>query len=179
MMRGGSELRYLRVYEETYKSLRSRGIRFPGRDGESLAPIFTPPHSTTAPEPNASLAQKMYNEGLCSYLKMGSGSSSVDEDSEVTMYQNVKRNSTYQVVALGVLDKETQTLRLCQSLLIRILNGTGLRVEWRTNLPFFLPNFEGSDTTQDEAQQILKDEDGREKRLKEGALQKSKGLIIH
>ncbi|KAL1824276.1 hypothetical protein ACET3Z_011054 [Daucus carota] len=49
---------------------------------------------------------------------MGSGSSSVDEDSEVTMYQNVKRNSTYQVVALGVLDKETQTLRLCQSLLI-------------------------------------------------------------
>ncbi|KAL1823615.1 hypothetical protein ACET3Z_010393 [Daucus carota] len=38
---------------------------------------------------------------------MGSGSSSVDEDSEVTMYQNVKRNSTYQVVALRVLDKET------------------------------------------------------------------------
>ncbi|KAL1824277.1 hypothetical protein ACET3Z_011055 [Daucus carota] len=62
LCRGGSELRYLRVYEETYKSLRSRGIRFPGRDGESLAPIFTPPHSTTAPEPNASLAQKMYNE---------------------------------------------------------------------------------------------------------------------
>ena len=52
---------------------------------------------------------------------MGSGSSSVDEDSEVTMYQNVKRNSTYQVVALGVLDKETQTLRLCQSLLIRYM----------------------------------------------------------
>ena len=45
-----------------FQSLRSRGIRFPGRDGESLAPIFTPPHSTTAPEPNASLAQKMYNE---------------------------------------------------------------------------------------------------------------------
>ncbi|WOG90959.1 hypothetical protein DCAR_0310206 [Daucus carota subsp. sativus] len=56
------ELRYLPVYEETYKSLRSRGIRFPGRDGESLAPIFTPPRSTTAPEPNASLAQQMYNE---------------------------------------------------------------------------------------------------------------------
>ncbi|KAL1806476.1 hypothetical protein ACET3Z_029544 [Daucus carota] len=60
--RGGSELRYLRVYEETYKSLRSRGIRFPDRDGESLAPIFTPPRLTTAPEPNASLAQQMYNE---------------------------------------------------------------------------------------------------------------------
>lgn len=39
--------------------MRSRGIRFPGRDGERLAPIFTPPRSTTAPEPNASLAQQM------------------------------------------------------------------------------------------------------------------------
>ncbi|KAK1392092.1 putative target of Myb protein 1 [Heracleum sosnowskyi] len=56
------ELRYLPVYEETYKSLRSRGIRFPGRDGESLAPIFTPPRSTTAPEPTASLAQQMHIE---------------------------------------------------------------------------------------------------------------------
>ncbi|XP_031503043.1 TOM1-like protein 1 [Nymphaea colorata] len=39
------ELRYLPVYEETYKSLKSRGVRFPGRDNESLAPIFTPPRS--------------------------------------------------------------------------------------------------------------------------------------
>nr|ABG66292.1 VHS domain-containing protein, putative, expressed [Oryza sativa Japonica Group] len=34
----GDELRYLPVYEETYKSLRSRGIRFPGRDDEKLPP---------------------------------------------------------------------------------------------------------------------------------------------
>ncbi|KAI5072561.1 hypothetical protein GOP47_0012667 [Adiantum capillus-veneris] len=58
------ELRYLPVFEETYKaadsnelfrlhaivviiveSLKSRGIRFPGRDAESLAPIFTPPRA--------------------------------------------------------------------------------------------------------------------------------------
>ena len=32
------------------QSLKSRGIRFLGRDDESLAPIFTPPHSTTTPE---------------------------------------------------------------------------------------------------------------------------------
>lgn len=32
------------------QSLKSRGIRFPGRDNESLAPIFTPPRSATAPE---------------------------------------------------------------------------------------------------------------------------------
>ncbi|CAL0314553.1 unnamed protein product [Lupinus luteus] len=44
------ELRYLPIYEETYKSLKSRGIQFPGRDNESLAPIFTPPHSVSAPE---------------------------------------------------------------------------------------------------------------------------------
>ncbi|KVI07554.1 TOM1-like protein 1 [Cynara cardunculus var. scolymus] len=44
------ELRYLPVYEETYKSLKSRGIRFPGRDTESLAPIFTPPRSIPPPE---------------------------------------------------------------------------------------------------------------------------------
>lgn len=54
-----SELRYLPVYEETYKSLRSRGIRFPGRDNESLAPIFTPPRSVSAPEVDATLAHQI------------------------------------------------------------------------------------------------------------------------
>ncbi|KAJ4721048.1 TOM1-like protein 2 [Melia azedarach] len=57
-----SELRYLPVYEETYKSLRSRGIRFPGRDNESLAPIFTPPRSVSAPEVDASLAQHIQHD---------------------------------------------------------------------------------------------------------------------
>lgn len=42
------ELRYLPVFEETYKSLKSRGLQFPGRDSESLAPIFTPPRSESA-----------------------------------------------------------------------------------------------------------------------------------
>ncbi|KAM5557947.1 TOM1-like protein 1 [Rosa sericea] len=53
------ELRYLPVYEETYKSLRSRGIRFPGRDNESLAPIFTPPRSVSASELDAGLSQQI------------------------------------------------------------------------------------------------------------------------
>ncbi|XP_002520034.2 TOM1-like protein 1 [Ricinus communis] len=57
-----SELRYLPVYEETYKSLRSRGIRFPGRDNESLAPIFTPPRSVSAAEVDASLAQQIQHD---------------------------------------------------------------------------------------------------------------------
>ncbi|KAJ8631963.1 hypothetical protein MRB53_025299 [Persea americana] len=52
-----SELRYLPVYEETYKSLKSRGIRFPGRDNESLAPIFTPPRSVSAMESETTLPQ--------------------------------------------------------------------------------------------------------------------------
>ncbi|KAF8380749.1 hypothetical protein HHK36_028239 [Tetracentron sinense] len=55
-----NELRYLPVYEETYKSLKSRGIRFPGRDTESLAPIFTPPASVLDSESNTSLAQQLH-----------------------------------------------------------------------------------------------------------------------
>lgn len=43
------ELRYLPVFEETYKSLKSRGVQFPGRDVESLAPIFTPPPAEVSP----------------------------------------------------------------------------------------------------------------------------------
>ncbi|KAG5224366.1 TOM1 protein [Salix suchowensis] len=54
-----SELRYLPVYEETYKSLKSRGIRFPGRDNDSLVPIFTPPRSVSAPEVDASLTHQI------------------------------------------------------------------------------------------------------------------------
>lgn len=57
-----SELRYLPVFEETYKSLRSRGIRFPGRDNESLAPIFTPPRSVSAAEADTTLAQQLQHE---------------------------------------------------------------------------------------------------------------------
>lgn len=38
------------------QSLKSRGIRFPGRDNESLAPIFTPPHSAITPEADVSFA---------------------------------------------------------------------------------------------------------------------------
>ncbi|OIT40033.1 PREDICTED: TOM1-like protein 2 [Nicotiana attenuata] len=57
-----SELRYLPVYEETYKSLRSRGVRFPGRDHESLAPIFTPPRTVSASEPDVTMAHQIQHE---------------------------------------------------------------------------------------------------------------------
>lgn len=42
-----------------FQSLRSRGIRFPGRDNESLAPIFTPPRSVSASELDAGLSQQI------------------------------------------------------------------------------------------------------------------------
>ncbi|GAQ86256.1 Cytosolic sorting protein GGA2/TOM1 [Klebsormidium nitens] len=48
------ELRYLPIFAETLASLRAEGVRFPGRDAESLAPIFTPAQSapiTTPPAP--------------------------------------------------------------------------------------------------------------------------------
>ncbi|XP_077234935.1 target of Myb protein 1 [Tasmannia lanceolata] len=57
-----SELRYLPVYEETYKSLKSRGIRFPGRDNESLAPIFTPPRTVSSLDSEMSLPQQARRE---------------------------------------------------------------------------------------------------------------------
>ncbi|GAV90025.1 VHS domain-containing protein/GAT domain-containing protein [Cephalotus follicularis] len=57
-----SELRYLPVYEETYKSLKSRGIRFPGRDNESLAPIFTPPPSVFQVEVDATFSQQIQRD---------------------------------------------------------------------------------------------------------------------
>ncbi|MCO5601976.1 hypothetical protein L7F22_056103 [Adiantum nelumboides] len=44
------ELRNLPMFEETYKSLKSRGVKFPLRDPESLAPIFTPPESVAQNE---------------------------------------------------------------------------------------------------------------------------------
>ncbi|XP_020230113.1 TOM1-like protein 1 [Cajanus cajan] len=56
------ELRYLPVYEETYKSLKSRGIRFPGRDNESLAPIFTPPRSVSAQEVDVNLQHQFQHD---------------------------------------------------------------------------------------------------------------------
>ncbi|CAJ1934079.1 unnamed protein product [Sphenostylis stenocarpa] len=56
------ELRYLPVYAETYKSLKSRGIRFPSRDIESLAPIFTPPCSGASPEADVNLEHLMPND---------------------------------------------------------------------------------------------------------------------
>ncbi|KAJ4958507.1 hypothetical protein NE237_025618 [Protea cynaroides] len=58
----GNELRYLPVYEETYKSLRSRGVRFPGRDSESLAPIFTPPRSVAESESFDNLAHHILHD---------------------------------------------------------------------------------------------------------------------
>ncbi|KAK6926169.1 GAT domain [Dillenia turbinata] len=57
-----NELRYLPVYEETYKSLQSRGIRFPGRDNESLVPIFTPARSVEESEVSAGLAPRIQQE---------------------------------------------------------------------------------------------------------------------
>ena len=58
----GEELRYLPVYEETYKSLKSRGVRFPGRDNESLAPIFTPPRSVAEAEAGANFTQQTFED---------------------------------------------------------------------------------------------------------------------
>ncbi|KAG6521593.1 TOM1-like protein 1 [Zingiber officinale] len=58
----GEELKYLPVFEETYKSLKSRGIRFPGRDNESLAPLFTPPRSVSETEAYNNANRQTFND---------------------------------------------------------------------------------------------------------------------
>lgn len=45
-----NELRNLPIYADTYMSLKSRGIRFPGHNNESLSLLFTPPRSVEASE---------------------------------------------------------------------------------------------------------------------------------
>lgn len=47
-----------------FQSLKSRGIRFPGRDSESLAPIFTPPRSVSEAEANLVAAQRVQQEDV-------------------------------------------------------------------------------------------------------------------
>jgi hypothetical protein len=42
--------------------LKSRGVRFPGRDNESLAPIFTPPRSVAEADVDASLPQQAFED---------------------------------------------------------------------------------------------------------------------
>ncbi|XAR71529.1 hypothetical protein NMG60_11017856 [Bertholletia excelsa] len=58
--KSSNELHYLPVYEETYKSLKSRYIEFPGQDDESLAPIFTPPRSVSATVLDADCDQQVH-----------------------------------------------------------------------------------------------------------------------
>ncbi|KAH6815386.1 Target of Myb protein 1 [Perilla frutescens var. frutescens] len=45
-----NELRCLPIYKETYKSLRSKGVSFPGLNNENLGVLSTPPRSVTASE---------------------------------------------------------------------------------------------------------------------------------
>lgn len=107
--------------------------------------------------------------------------------SEVNLYQNVKRSNRFQMVvkpngsevsfvgtnysgeaaapqlctyALGVLDKETQTLKI-----VPITSNKIFRLE---------PNFGGSDATQDEAQQIPKNEVDKEERFQQRRLVETK-----
>ncbi|CAN1354293.1 TOM1-like protein 1 [Linum perenne] len=112
-----SELRYLPVYEETYKSLKSRGIRFPGRDTESLAPIFTPPRSISAPEEEADIPDLTHHEApvqsftaeqvkeafdvarnsielLITVLSSSPGQDALKDDLTTTLVQQCRRSQT-------------------------------------------------------------------------------------
>ncbi|CAI8617100.1 unnamed protein product [Vicia faba] len=57
-----TELRYLPVYEETYKSLKARGVRFPGCHDERLDHVLPPSGSASAPEAGRSLQHLIQHE---------------------------------------------------------------------------------------------------------------------
>ncbi|KAJ3694696.1 hypothetical protein LUZ60_000073 [Juncus effusus] len=58
----GDELRYLPVYEETYKSLKSRGIRFPDPTEESSPPIIARPQSSESSHARDVPPEQVYGE---------------------------------------------------------------------------------------------------------------------
>jgi len=66
------------------QSLKSRGIRFPGRDNESLAPIFTPPRSGTAPEADVSLEHLMQHN-VRSFSPVAPSRSATTSGSDVSL----------------------------------------------------------------------------------------------
>ncbi|CAI0473489.1 unnamed protein product [Linum tenue] len=122
-----SELRYLPVYEETYKSLKSRGIRFPGRDNESLVPIFTPPRSISAPEVDANLAEQTHHEVAVESLTAEQTKEAFDvARNSIELLTTVLSSSPGQD---ALKDDLTSTLvqqcRQCQSTVQRIIETAG------------------------------------------------------
>eukprot|EP00271_Cylindrocystis_brebissonii_P006360 TRINITY_DN19112_c0_g1_i1.p1 TRINITY_DN19112_c0_g1~~TRINITY_DN19112_c0_g1_i1.p1 ORF type:complete len:457 (+),score=86.63 TRINITY_DN19112_c0_g1_i1:101-1372(+) len=77
------DLRYLPVFEETYKSLKSRGVRFPGRDNESLAPIFTPAATHAVAPPRVRNAPPGAAEAVAPAGGLGAGFVVAEEPTEV------------------------------------------------------------------------------------------------
>lgn len=91
------------------QSLKSRGIWFPGRNNESLAPIITP-HSPSAPEIDHSLARLIQRENPVPSLKPEQTKEAFDvarNSTETELLSSVLSSSPHQdVLKSEVFDKE-------------------------------------------------------------------------
>lgn len=120
----GNELRYLPVYEETYKSLKSRGIRFPGRDDESLAPIFTPPRSVSEAESYPRQAQ--FDAPVLSYTAEQTKEAFDVARNSIELLSTVLSSSPQQDVLQDDLTTTlTQQCQQCQHAIQRIIETAG------------------------------------------------------
>lgn len=84
------------------QSLKTRGIRFPGRDNESLAPIFTPPRSATTPEADMSLEHLIQRDDhVRSFSSVTPSRSATAPEADVSlahlMQQHVQSFTTEQI----------------------------------------------------------------------------------
>jgi hypothetical protein len=104
------ELRYLPIFEETYKSLKSRGIKFPGRDLESLAPIFTPPQSISRSSTQGSGALESRESGGLAPIK--------PEDAKEIF--DVSRNSVELLSTVLTSSPEQEALQVCFVFLLQL-----------------------------------------------------------
>ena len=89
------------------QSLKSRGIRFPGRDEESLAPIFTPPQSVSRSSGGAGSGVEVHFRDVTGFL------------AEDTSLQNTKeafdvaRNSVELLNTVLTSSPQLEALKVC------------------------------------------------------------------
>ena len=89
------------------QSLKSRGIRFPGRDEESLAPIFTPPQSVSRSSAGAGPGFEVQSRDVTGFL---AEDTSPENTKEVF---DVARNSVELLNTVLTSSPQQEALKVC------------------------------------------------------------------
>ncbi|TKY67863.1 Target of Myb protein 1 [Spatholobus suberectus] len=120
------ELRYLPVYAETYKSLKARGIRFPGRDNESLAPISTIPEADVKADVSLAYLMQQHDIHVQSFTSEQTMEAFDVARNSIDLLSTVLSSSTHQDVLKDDLTTTlVQQCRQSQSTVHRIIETAG------------------------------------------------------